>query len=62
MTQHIRISKTLSYLLRHGAEKEGLEIRSDGFMNINTLVNVFLMVVETFQNASSNIGNHTKYC
>jgi 2'-phosphotransferase len=26
----VRVSKTLSYLLRHGAEKEGLEMGSDG--------------------------------
>jgi len=29
-----KISKTLSYLLRHGAWKEGLEMREDGFVKI----------------------------
>ena len=29
-----RTSKALSWLLRHGAEKEGLAIRSDGFVRL----------------------------
>ena len=29
-----RPSKALSWLLRHGAEKEGLAIRSDGFVRL----------------------------
>lgn len=33
-----RLSKTLSYVLRHGAEKEGLPIRPDGFVPVNDLV------------------------
>lgn len=33
-----QLSKTLSYLLRHGAAKEGLKMRSDGFVKINDLV------------------------
>ena len=33
-----RLSKTLSYVLRHGAEKEGLPIRPDGFVLVNDLV------------------------
>ena len=33
-----RLSKTLSYVLRHGAEKEGIPIRPDGFVLINDLV------------------------
>lgn len=34
----VRISKTLSYILRHGAQKEGLEMRSDGFIKLDDLV------------------------
>ncbi|OWZ62536.1 hypothetical protein AYX15_05329 [Cryptococcus neoformans] len=30
----VRNSKTLAYILRHGAEKEGLYIRSDGFIKL----------------------------
>lgn len=33
-----RLSKTLSYVLRHGAEKEGILIRPDGFVLVNDLV------------------------
>ncbi|EGG11975.1 uncharacterized protein MELLADRAFT_101818 [Melampsora larici-populina 98AG31] len=33
-----QLSKTLSYLLRHGAAKEGLKMRSDGFVKINDLL------------------------
>jgi RNA:NAD 2'-phosphotransferase (TPT1/KptA family) len=33
-----RLSKTLSYVLRHGAEKEGISIRPDGFVLVNDLV------------------------
>lgn len=33
-----RLSKSLSYVLRHGAEKEGIPIRPDGFVLVNDLV------------------------
>lgn len=33
-----RWSKTLSYILRHGAAKEGLKLRSDGFVRVAELV------------------------
>lgn len=33
-----RLSKTLSYVLRHGAEKEGIPIRPDGFTLVDDLV------------------------
>jgi RNA:NAD 2'-phosphotransferase (TPT1/KptA family) len=34
----VQISKTLSYLLRHGAQKERLPIRPDGFVRVRDLV------------------------
>ncbi|PPR03781.1 hypothetical protein CVT24_007523 [Panaeolus cyanescens] len=34
----VRISKTLSYLLRHGAEKEGLKLRTDGYIKVDDLL------------------------
>lgn len=34
----VRISKTLSWLLRHGAQSEGLEIRTDGYVKVDDLV------------------------
>lgn len=35
-----RWSKTLSYILRHGAAKEGLKLRSDGFVRVEDLVSL----------------------
>jgi len=34
----VRISKTLSWLLRHGAQKEGLAIRKDGYIKVTDLL------------------------
>ena len=34
----VRLSKTLAYLLRHGAEKEGLPMRQDGYVKVQDLV------------------------
>ncbi|GAA6027521.1 hypothetical protein JCM8097_007903 [Rhodosporidiobolus ruineniae] len=33
-----RWSKTLSYILRHGAQKEGLKLRPDGFVRVDDLM------------------------
>jgi hypothetical protein len=33
-----RVSKTLAFLLRHGADKEGLAIRPDGYLLVDELV------------------------
>lgn len=38
-----RLSKTLSFVLRHGAEKEGIPIRPDGFVLVNDLVSESLV-------------------
>ncbi|KAL6267454.1 hypothetical protein P5V15_000530 [Pogonomyrmex californicus] len=35
----IALSKKLSYLLRHGAVKEGLNIKPNGFVTVNELLN-----------------------
>ena len=34
----IRTSKTLSWLLRHGAQGEGLKMRTDGYVKVDDLV------------------------
>jgi 2'-phosphotransferase len=34
----VQLSKTLSYLLRHGAEKEKLVMRADGYVRVSDLV------------------------
>lgn len=49
-----RWSKTLSYILRHGASKEGLKLRPDGFVRVEDLVGLSLLCsvfVHTSQNA-----------
>jgi 2'-phosphotransferase len=35
---NVKISKNLSYLLRHGAEKEGLAMRQDGFVKLDDIL------------------------
>ena len=34
----VELSKSLSYILRHGAQREGLAIRSDGYVRLDDLV------------------------
>ena len=34
----VRLSKTLSWLLRHGAKGEGLAMREDGYVKVTDLV------------------------
>ena len=34
----VRYSKTLAYLLRHGAEKQGLPMRKDGYVRVVDIV------------------------
>lgn len=34
----VRMSKTLSWLLRHGAKSEGLKMRPDGYVRVSDLV------------------------
>ena len=45
----VRISKTLSWLLRHGAQGEGLKIRPDGYVKVDDLVTLDYLSV-SFQN------------
>lgn len=37
----VRVSKTLSWLLRHGAQGEGLPMRKDGYVKVTDLVSFF---------------------
>ena len=34
----VKASKALAYILRHGAEKEGLDMRQDGYLKLNDVV------------------------
>lgn len=40
--EEVRLSKTLSWVLRHGAKTEGLHMRKDGYVRVNELVRAFL--------------------
>lgn len=35
---NVKVSKNLSYLLRHGAEKEGLKMRNDGYVLLDDIL------------------------
>ena len=41
----VKTSKALAYILRHGAEKEGLEMRSDGFIKLADVVSRYRVVI-----------------
>jgi len=36
--REVQVSKKLSWLLRHGAEKEGLTLGPGGYINVNDVV------------------------
>ncbi|KAK3723544.1 tRNA 2'-phosphotransferase [Vermiconidia calcicola] len=38
LPRSVQVSKKLSYLLRHGAEKEGLELDASGFVNVQEIL------------------------
>ncbi|KAK3674763.1 tRNA 2'-phosphotransferase [Recurvomyces mirabilis] len=38
LTREVQVSKKLSWLLRHGAEKEGLQLQSGGFLNVRDVL------------------------
>lgn len=44
-TADVVFSKSLSFILRHGAIKEGLPIRSDGYANVADLVRTFTSIL-----------------
>lgn len=45
LPREVEVSKKLSWLLRHGAEQEGLKLGPGGYVNLQDVVgNVFLLV------------------
>ena len=38
LSREVQVSKKLSWLLRHGAEKEGLKLGSGGYINVEEVV------------------------
>lgn len=43
MPREVQVSKKLSWLLRHGAEKEGLKLGAGGYINLYEVVS-FLFI------------------
>ncbi|CAG8444607.1 3437_t:CDS:2 [Ambispora leptoticha] len=56
----VRLSKTLSYILRHGATKEGLQLRSDGYIEVDELLNLPKLRGRTFADIESVVLNNDK--
>jgi 2'-phosphotransferase len=49
MTREVQVSKKMSWLLRHGAEKEGLKLGNGGYMNVAEVVSfVSLFLLRIF--------------
>jgi 2'-phosphotransferase len=44
MTREVQVSKKISWLLRHGAEKEGLKLGPGGYINVQDVVGALLIV------------------
>lgn len=42
-SREVQISKACSYILRHGVEKEGIKMRSDGYVKVDDLVRCLQM-------------------
>ena len=52
----IRVSKTLSWLLRHAAASEGLQMRADGYVKVSEIVTgTFNIVINSNVAFSSSI-------
>ena len=56
---YVRISKTMSFILRHGAEKLKIPIRSDGFCLVKDLVRMAIRLDPPLLRGSPE--SHLKY-
>lgn len=45
-TPDVKASKALAYILRHGAEKEGLDMRGDGYIKLKDVVSPLRIVLK----------------
>jgi len=41
----VRISKTITWLLRHAADSEGVEMRDDGYVKVSDMVTLIFVAV-----------------
>jgi hypothetical protein len=44
----VKLSKTITWLLRHGANREGLSIRPDGYILVEEIVCIILALPEIY--------------
>jgi len=52
-SREITVSKAMSFVLRHGAEKEGIKLNKQGYANVADLVNPPLSLSSPFSTALS---------
>ncbi|XP_078584683.1 uncharacterized protein LOC144866864 [Branchiostoma floridae x Branchiostoma japonicum] len=57
----LRLGKRLAYLLRYGAEKEGLQVREGGFVDIDELMTVPLLRHHQKQEVLREVRESTSY-
>ncbi|CAH1767507.1 4481_t:CDS:2, partial [Entrophospora sp. SA101] len=56
----IKLSKSLSYVLRHGATKEGLNIREDGYIKLEELFKLPRFKGRTFEEIKKLVKENDK--
>jgi len=56
----VRISKKLAFILRHGAEKEGIAIGSDGYVKLDDLLSRPDFKEITFEKIKDVVENNDK--
>ncbi|KAJ2549859.1 tRNA 2'-phosphotransferase [Coemansia sp. RSA 1933] len=56
----VKLSKLLSYILRHGAAKEGLELREDGSISLRELCTVERLQHTTFEQIKRVVDTNEK--
>lgn len=56
LSKEVKISKALSYVLRHNAEKEGIELDEGGWANVQDIVSLVLFDVLYLRVISTRAG------
>ncbi|CAG8643556.1 163_t:CDS:2, partial [Paraglomus brasilianum] len=56
----VRLSKALSYVLRHGAKKEGISMRTDGYVLLNELLSLPRFTKTTFEEIETVVKTNDK--
>ncbi|CAG8520679.1 11109_t:CDS:2 [Paraglomus occultum] len=56
----VRLSKALSYVLRHGAAKEGISMRTDGYVRLNELLSLPRFKTASFEEIETIVKTNDK--